>query len=187
MNAHTLEGGFQDPSIDAAKAFRAIMDAMAHPGRVYTVIGAEPPLPVSKAAGVCLLTLCDHETPIYLAASHDKPATREWIAFHTGAPIAPLEESQFALGTWSSLLPLKPYSIGTPQYPDQSATLIVELPALQTHGATLRGPGIETSVQFNVPDINELQCNHRHYPMGLDFIFTAGSDVAAIPRSTEVQ
>jgi alpha-D-ribose 1-methylphosphonate 5-triphosphate synthase subunit PhnH len=99
---------------------------------------------VLRRAGALILTLCDGTTPVHLAPSHDSDALRGWITFHTGAPLVGAEAAAFALGTWEALQPLDRFSIGTPEYPDRSATLIVEMPALEATGARLTGPGIET-------------------------------------------
>ena len=47
-----LAGGFHDPAPQSAHAFRALLDAMARPGRIHQVSGALPPAPLSVAAGV---------------------------------------------------------------------------------------------------------------------------------------
>ena len=105
MNAATahLEGGFSDPAPQAATAFRAIMSAMARPGRIETITGATPPAPLSPAAGAVLLTLCDADTPVHLAGDADCAAVRDWIRFHLGAPLTSPEEAMFAVGRWDAL------------------------------------------------------------------------------------
>lgn len=185
MQASSLSGGFADAPRDAAHAFRGVMRAMACPGQIQTVQGAQPPAPVSRAAGVVLLTLCDPETPIFLAPGHDTPALRDWIGFHTGAPIVEAGEAMFALGTWEAL-PLVQFTLGTSEYPDRSATLIVEVADLTNSGATLRGPGIQDSAQLSLPELPAFQRNRALFPLGLDFLFTCGDRVAGLPRSTRV-
>ena len=92
----------------------------------------------------------------------------------------------FAVGTWEALSPLTQYPIGTPEYPDRSATLIVESPDLSQSGATLTGPGIEKTASLSLPDLQAFKSNHALFPLGLDFIFTSGNRLAALPRSTKV-
>lgn len=186
MTSHALEGGFRQPAIDAAHAFRAVMDSMARPGVINTVVGAKPPAPLSVAAGVCLLTLCDHETPVYLTKSHDVAQVREWVAFHTGAPITSADSCLYAVGTWATIQPLSQYPQGTPEYPDRSATLLVEMEKLNADGARLSGPGIKDTASLSLPDVLPFRVNHKQYPLGLDFIFTTADQIAALPRSTEV-
>ncbi|MDR9393707.1 MAG: phosphonate C-P lyase system protein PhnH [Roseovarius sp.] len=186
MRAEAMEGGFADPSTASAHAFRAIMEAMARPGRIESVKGAVPPPPMSPAAGAVVLTLCDHDTPLHLAAGFDTPETRAWVTFHTGAPVAAADAVAFALGDWDGLLPLSQYRRGNPEYPDQSATLIVELAGLSTDGATLRGPGIRDEAQLSLPETRAFRENAQTFPLGLDFLFTCGGRLAALPRSTEV-
>ncbi|MHC0052600.1 phosphonate C-P lyase system protein PhnH [Actibacterium sp. D379-3] len=186
MDMQALTGGFADAPVQAAQAFRAALNAMARPGRIQTLRGATPPAPLSVAAGTLLLTLADAETPVYLAPSHDLPELRDWLAFHTGAPIVGPAEAVFAVGGWSALHPLRAYRIGTAEYPDRSATLIVEVALLSKAGATLTGPGIETTETLRLPNITALQANAALYPLGLDFYFTAGDQLAGLPRTTQV-
>lgn len=186
MTVTVLEGGFDDAPRQAAVAFRGIMDAMARPGRIYEVSGALPPVPVSVAAGVILLTLCDPETPVYLAGATDTPELRQWLAFHTGAPVVGPETCAFALGAWEDLMPLDRYLSGTPQYPDRSATLIVEMNELSPKGTRLSGPGIETEARLNLPAEAVFAENNARFPLGLDFMFTASTRIAALPRSTRI-
>ncbi|KIN60071.1 Phosphonate metabolism protein PhnH [Sulfitobacter noctilucae] len=186
MQAETLSGGFADPSLHSAHAFRSVMEAMARPGTLQDISGAAPPAPLSPAAGAVLLTLCDTETPVYLAGDADTDAVRAWLAFHTGAPMTGPSHCTFALGTWDALTPLETYPIGTAEYPDRSATLIVECPTLDAPSATLKGPGIKESAMLSLPEHDAFVKNSALFPLGLDFIFTSGSRVAALPRSTEV-
>ncbi len=185
MQTQTLDGGFKAPPVDAAHAFRAIMTAMAQPGKIVTLAGALPPAGVSVAAGVALLTLCDPETPLFLGAGHDTAALRDWITFHCGAPFVTAERAQFAYGTWDAL-PLDTFPLGTSDYPDRSATLIIELPEMSNSGAVLHGPGIKDQAHLSLPDIATFQRNATLFPRGLDFIFTCGDRLAALPRSTRV-
>ncbi len=188
MNAQTqFSGGFRNAPIDAAHAFRAAMTAMARPGETHPVTGAQPPAPLSVAAGTLLLTLCDPDTSIHLAGQTDSDDVRRWLSFHIGAPITAAERADFAIGDWSDLMPLTRYRIGTPEYPDRSATLIVECAELTQSGAVLSGPGIKGTRRFCVPDIAALQANAQLYPLGCDFFFTAGDQVAAVPRSTQIK
>ncbi len=186
MQTETLSGGFASPATDAAHAFRAVMEAMARPGTLHHLAGVQPPAPLSPAAAAVLLTLCDVDTPICLGGAHDCDGLRRWIAFHTGAPLVGAADCAFALGAWEDLQPLSAYPEGTPEYPDRSATLIVELPRLSADGATLQGPGIADRAALSLPDLAAFQSNAARFPLGLDFIFTSGDLVAALPRSTRV-
>ncbi len=187
MRDEALTGGFADAPVEAARAFRAALSALARPGRIETIGGAAAPAPVSEAAATLLLTLCDGETPLYLAPSHDSPALREWIAFHIGAPLTDRAGAAFALGTWEALAPLDSFARGTSDYPDRSATLIVEVPRLAPEGKRLTGPGIETEARLNLPEVAAFRANRAGFPLGWDFFFTAGTALAALPRSTVVE
>ena len=184
LSADVLTGGFADTSVEAARAFRAALDALARPGTIVTVRGAAPPAPLSAAAGVLLLTLADTTTPLHLAGDADCPAVRGWLSFHTGAPIVPAERAVFAVGTWAALQPLDRFPVGLPAYPDRSATLIVEMPELAAAGARLTGPGIRGEARLSLPDVAAFQANRALFPLGLDFFLTCGDRLAGLPRTT---
>lgn len=176
--------GFADPPRESARAFRAAMEAMARPGTRHEVAGPDVP-GLSPAAAVLLLTLTDPTTPVFLGGKATQ--ARDWLTFHTGAPVAGKAGATFAVGAWADLTPLDPYAIGTPDYPDRSATLIVEADRLDAGGARLSGPGIETETRFPLPDPAAFVRNAALYPQGLDFYFTHGTWLAALPRSTRVE
>ena len=187
MHASELEGGFANAPHEASTAFRGAMRAMAMPGTIEVLSGADGPAPLSCAASTLLLTLCDPETPLYLAGGCDVPAVRAWITFHTGAPLVGPDAAMFAVGPWADLMPCSAYGIGTPEYPDRSATLIVEMSALENDGACLSGPGIQSEAFLNLPDIQFSKANAALYPLGIDLFLTHGDRVAALPRTTKVR
>jgi len=181
-----LEGGFADPAIDAARAFRAILDAMARPGTIVTLHGARAPAPMGPAMAAAALTLIDGTTPVTLAGAHDSPEVRQWLAFHTGARPGPRAQAAFGLGSWADLMPLSDWPPGTDDYPDRSATLIAEVARLDPAGTRLTGPGIATETFLSLPDPDRLRANAARFPLGLDVILTCGDRLAAIPRTTRV-
>ena len=186
MNSAALEGGFADSATEAALVFRAVLDAMARPGTQHRAQGAKPPAPLGLAAGTIALTLCDHDTPIWLAPDLDTAPVRDWIAFHTGAPLTSRAEAMFAFGDWASMVPLGDFAIGTAEYPDRSATLIIEVPDLGT-AHRLTGPGIAKETWLTVPDPAAFQANRALFPLGWDAVLTCGDHLAALPRTTCVE
>jgi len=181
-----LSGGFSEPARDSAHGFRAILSAMARPGTLLELRGGHGPAPISAAAATALLVLCDRTTPLYLAPSHDTAELRNWIAFHCASPLVAAGEACFALGEWAALQPLDRFAIGTPEYPDRAATLIVDHHDFDGAPATLRGPGIRDQAMLSLPEPAAFQRNHARFPLGWDAILTAGDRIAALPRSTEV-
>jgi alpha-D-ribose 1-methylphosphonate 5-triphosphate synthase subunit PhnH len=187
MSSHALPDAFADTAIDSARAFREVLEAMARPGTIRRVQGAAPPTPLSTAASVVLLTLCDPTTPLHLAGRANTPSVRDWVTFHIAAPLVAAEEATFAVGLWGDLQPVSRFRIGQPDYPDRSATLIVEIDRLTNHGPALTGPGIETATWLNLPETPAFRANRALFPLGFDTIFTAGDRIAGLPRSTRVE
>ena len=187
METEVLTGGFSNPPVQSAENFRAALNALSRPGRIETISGAEAPAPVSPASATLMMVLCDAETPIHLAGAHGSPAVRQWIAFHIGAPIVGPEHAAFALGAWDDLTPLHRFPIGTPEYPDRSTTLIVEMDDLSDQGARLTGPGIKDVAGLSLPETQAFLQNRMLFPQGLDFFFTCQYRLAGLPRSTKVE
>lgn len=182
-----LSGGFSDPAIASASAFRAVLTALSRPGTIVEMAGAAPPAPLSSAAGVLVLTLADSTTPLHLAGAADCADVRDWITFHTGAPLVGAAEATLALGSWEALQPLGRFAIGTGAYPDRSATLIVEVTQLEPTGPRLTGPGIKGAAHLSLPDVAAFRANHALFPLGFDVFLTCGSRLAGLPRSTRVE
>lgn len=186
MAARVHEGGFADTPLQSAKAFRSAMRAMARPGTIECMNGAFAPGPISEAAATLILVLCDPDTSVSLHGDCDSASARDWITFHTGAPIVSAADADFAVGSWVALQPVDRFRIGTPAYPDRSCTLIVERPELVSTGAALTGPGIKTVAYLNLPEASDFADNRDRFPLGFDCFFASGNWVAALPRSTRV-
>jgi alpha-D-ribose 1-methylphosphonate 5-triphosphate synthase subunit PhnH len=181
-----LTPGFADPVAGAQACFRAVLDAMARPGRVMAVAGVSAPAPMCDAAAAVLLTLVDHETPLWL--DPDAEAARPWIAFHTGAPSS--DDPAFVLAL--SLPDLTVLPAGTDEMPETSATVILQVQGLGSgQRFVLEGPGLRWPTDLHVdglpPDFVSIwQRNHALFPRGVDLILCAGSKLAALPRSVTV-
>jgi alpha-D-ribose 1-methylphosphonate 5-triphosphate synthase subunit PhnH len=185
-----LDAGFVDPVRDAQSCFRAVLDAMAHPGRIARVTGVTPPSPLGDAAGAVLLTLVDHETPLWL--DPDAERARQWIEFHCGAPIvADPTACGFALAM--TLPELDRLPTGTHESPETSATVICQVEAFDT-GATfrLKGPGLREPTTLTVKGLPRnfvtiWRRNHALFPCGIDLILCAGDRMTALPRTVSIE
>ena len=187
--------GLTDPVADAQRIFRRVLDALAHPGRVVTLDApAELPAgPFGRAAIGTALALLDFETAIWLdeAAGVVGPHLR----FHCNCPLAASsDQAAFALiGDPATLPPLDSFALGSDSYPDRSATLVIEIKALDETGALhLSGPGIQDEVRLGVTGLRTGFWPERAglaplFPCGLDLILTCGDRLAAIPRTTRVE
>lgn len=192
MTPNTLTGGFANAPVQSAQAFRTLLEAMARPGSIHRLDLAQPPEPLSAAAGTALLTLADGTTPILLTEGFDCPAVRDWITFHIGAPILSGSTDgalpAFACGTLESVKAcLGQLYKGAPDYPDRSTTVLLELGALVNDGACLTGPGIAASTHLSLPEPAFFARNHKDFPLGFDFYLTCGAAIAGLPRSTQVE
>jgi alpha-D-ribose 1-methylphosphonate 5-triphosphate synthase subunit PhnH len=182
--------GFADPVADAQASFRAMMEATARPGRIQSLpVPAGLPLGLHAAGAAAVLTLADAETPLWTDAGAE---ARDWIVFHTGAPlVADPAEADFllAIGAPPALSSLR---AGTDEAPQEGATLILQVRGLMAgSGWCLTGPGIADrhallaeglQPGFAAAWAEGTAC----FPRGCDLFLAAGDRIAALPRTTRI-
>ena len=182
--------GFADPVAEAQTTFRAVLDAMARPGRLHHVgKTARPPAPLAHATAALLLTLVDAETPLWLAPAF-APA-RDWVVFHTGAKLAE-NPAAAAFAVADALPDLSMLRSGSDEVPEQSATLLLQVAGFAS-GQRLRlsGPGLREPATLTVAGLPadfaaRWADNHALYPRGIDLLLIAGAALVALPRSVRV-
>jgi alpha-D-ribose 1-methylphosphonate 5-triphosphate synthase subunit PhnH len=189
------EKGFTNVAVESAHAFRSIMQAMARPG-VPVVLEAEleAPAPLLSTSAAVALTLCDFQTPVWLSPALANEKVVHYLKFHTGAPIAQrLEEAQFVfVSVAEKLPPLTQLAQGTHEYPDRSATLVIQVEDFHDRSVTLEGPGINGVVRFGADGLTQdfwaaMAENHAGFPIGIDVIFAGSRRLAALPRSSAIR
>lgn len=192
----SLDGGFPDAVTHAQTVFRSVMDAMARPGSIGVVdVPVAPPAPLGIAAGALLLTLCDHDTPIWVTPALTKSALPGWIGFHTGASLTPAKtDAKFAFVEAGAPFPsLAQFALGTQEYPDRSTTLVVEVASLEGgQPLQLTGPGIRDTAPIapkGLPEtfLRQWADNRALFPRGVDLVLTAGRRFIALPRTTKIR
>ncbi len=191
MSASVELPGFADPVTDAQATFRAVLDAMARPGTIHRAgEHLAAPAPLDRATAAVLLTLVDHETPLWLDAAAT-PA-RDWLAFHCGAALVP-EPNAACFAVALSLPDLTRFPAGSHEAPEGSATVILQVPALAAGTCyRLSGPGLrepELLYVSGLPSrfITQWQQNRALLPRGVDIILCAGTTLAALPRSVSIE
>lgn len=189
------ERGFTDMARESAQAFRAIMSAMARPGHIIGLPATVmPPQPLMATAAAVALTLCDFQTPVWLAPSIRSVDVMRYLRFHTGAPVveAPGAAGFAFIDAGSGLPPLDLFARGTHEYPDRSATLVIQTASLEGgRKVELSGPGLQSAAGFEPAGPDQafwraMAENHSGFPTGVDVIFVDLASIAAVPRSTAI-
>ena len=195
-HGHEPIPGFADPVHDSQRTFRAILDAMAHPGRIVALpVKVQTPRPLRCAATAVALTLFDHDTPVWLDTTvAESGRATDHLRFHCGCAIVDdPRRAHFAFAKGFDNLPsLDSFSLGSDEAPEDSTTLIVEVEDLFTDGPlVLTGPGIERQHRlgvagFDTDRIAERMALAELFPRGLDLFLTCGQRVAGLPRTTRI-
>lgn len=196
---HGLLPAWDDPVHDAQLTFRCVLQAMSEPGRIQTIpVALTGPAPLFFATTALCLALADFETALWLDRDAATPDVETYLRFHCGCPLAgDMAQAAFAVITDASQfgaeLTLARFSRGTMEYPDRSATLLVQVPTLTDGPARyLTGPGIAAEHEFRVeglPSGFELlwQENVLGFPLGVDVVFCCGQQILGLPRTTQLQ
>jgi len=191
----TIQAGLAHAVLDSQRIFRALLDATSHPGRVVSVPPpVETPAPLWPATASLCLGLVDLETPLWLDAAARRPEVIEYLRFHCGCPMAvEPDRARFAVAADPREMPgLEAFDAGSDEYPDRSATVIVQVESLEMGaGMRLSGPGIDGEARLDASGLPEgfwggARRNHALFPRGVDVILTAGNQLAVLPRTTRV-
>lgn len=196
--------GFAQPALCSQEVFRHVLSALSLPGQVQTLdhdgvlAGMQTPRGAHPAAAALLLALLDQDCKLWLSPGFDGSDAAAWLRFHTGCVLvsnaAQADFCWMAHGT--ELPPLAQLAQGSAEYPDTSATCIVQADSLQTPGGaaawTLRGPGVNGSVEMHVGGLApgfmaQRRESQTHFPCGVDMLFTHGQTLVGLPRSTVIE
>ncbi|NOQ33693.1 MAG: phosphonate C-P lyase system protein PhnH [Methanosarcinales archaeon] len=186
-----------DVIFDSQRIFRALLDAMANPGRIIALPGIDIKPPAANRYPLLLLmTLLDHEVSFCVMGGAQTQVT-EYLKTNTGSKESRLEDSDFILvcgGSSHGLI--QSARVGTLEYPDESATVIYDLDSIGNDGGDvlfeLSGPGIADKRMIGTSGIEQNEIEDvlamRDYPLGLDLIFSdKAGRIVCIPRSTAMR
>lgn len=189
--------GFANPTTGAQHAFRRVLEALSFPGRrvcpVPSGLAHPPSLPAAAAA--VLLSLCDPDTRLFLGPRwRDDPACTGYLRFHAGCPLTHAHgDAHFALLDGREMPPLESFAHGEDLDPQDGATLIVCVDALDA-GRPLRidGPGLREPAGLRVDGLPDAFWQARielqsRFPAGVDLLLVAGDALVALPRSTRLE
>lgn len=191
--------GLADPVHDAGRIFRRLLDAAAHPGRLFNLIDTftgleDAPSGHQRPLAAALLALADYETPVWL---DDDPSAilRSLLAFHCNAPLAagPQTASFVVISNAADMPALERYSWGSAEYPDRGATLLISVADLRSgRPVSLCGPGIDGAVTVGPQGLPEdfwrqRTLMQREFPRGLDCFFFDERHVVGLPRTTRTE
>jgi alpha-D-ribose 1-methylphosphonate 5-triphosphate synthase subunit PhnH len=196
--------GFSNPTLCSQAVFRQALEALSLPGQPQTLdlSLSQPALQVPQhahaAAAALLLALLDQDCKVWLSEGFASSYAGPWLRFHTGCTMVTSPSlADFVWVAEARELPaLEHLAQGNAQYPELSATCVVQVTDVQTApsaGAwTLSGPGVKGTRPLalrGLPDdfVSARRESQVHAPCGLDFFFTHHDTLIGLPRSTQVK
>lgn len=188
--------GLGDTVHDAQQVFRCVLDAFSRPGRLFEIpVSVVPPEGVSLVQCMILLALADCDTPVWIRPDLRDGAAGHYLRFHCGCPLAAdMGDAHFVVLSGLGALPQRDIlKLGDASYPDRSATVLVEVPELESGGPIrLRGPGIADMQAISVAGWTShttafLRENRAAFPLGVDLLLSNGGRLMGLPRTTVVE
>ncbi|WP_434628384.1 phosphonate C-P lyase system protein PhnH [Chromobacterium sp. CV08] len=184
---------FARPVDDAQRTFRAVLAAMAEPLLPRALPALPPALPGLKAATAALLyTLADQDVGVWLPALPDETVAS--LRFHTGLRLAGRpEDADFIVVAENMPLPELPsLKAGSAEYPDRSATLLIETDGFGEDQVEGSGPGFAAPRRFGAAGLpagfwTEWRRNHARFPLGVDAMLISDTHIAGLPRSVRIR
>lgn len=197
MPALSLAGlcaGFDDPVQQSQQVFRRALTALSEPGILQHVPEIDSPEGVHTATYQLCLALLDAETPLWIAPSLRTNALISALRFHCGCRLVDKPgQAEFALTSPDFDGDLTRFAQGSHEYPDSSTTVIVQVENLEAaNNWVLSGPGIDGMRRVGVAGLSPhwpsmLADNRSRFPCGVDLLFTAGTGLMGLPRTTRVE
>ncbi len=195
-----VRGAFHDGALGSQAVFRTALSALSHPGRLHEMPAVtELPRHGYGAAAALLLALVDSDCSVWLSPQLAHTDAAAWLRFHTGCGWAAVPASaRFLWIAEGDAMPvLSSLALGTDEYPDQSATVVIEVPALldtphaNAKALDLQGPGIAKTQALSVSGLPEdfasqWGTNYGVFPRGADLFLASTTHIAGLPRSTRI-
>lgn len=177
-----------DPVHDTQTTFRVVLEALSQPGIQRRLPVAAADAPGNAWVAAVLLTLLDHE--VSFAAITDS-ATEAFVRARTSARHAPLADADFVLADRHTLTPdvIRALKRGSLAYPDESATVIVDVGDTAHSAYRLIGPGVQDEMRgelaLNAECVAALAEVTANYPCGIDVLhIDSQGRVTGLPRTT---
>ena len=146
------------------------------------------------AAGL-LLTLCDDDTPVWLAPARCRSRwSATWLRFHTGAPLVEaVGAAEFVVASGADDCPaFGDLARGSDDYPDRGATLFLPVAAFGVgERLSLQGPDVDGVRELAVAGLPgdfhaRWRASRTGFPRGVDLVLVCDRAFACLPRSTAI-
>jgi alpha-D-ribose 1-methylphosphonate 5-triphosphate synthase subunit PhnH len=192
-----LAPGFDQEAFGSQAVFRVALHALSHPGLPLDMpLYAGAPQQGHLPAAHLLLSLLDADTPVWLSPILAASDAAHWLRFHTGCMvIADPSQAQFCWMAQGDAWPLlSQLRQGTDDWPDRSATCVIEVDGLEGDAPNwlLQGPGIEGQRHLKVRGLRvdfeaQWQLNQGSFPCGVDVFFVSSTKIVGLPRTTRLE
>jgi alpha-D-ribose 1-methylphosphonate 5-triphosphate synthase subunit PhnH len=187
-----------DPVHEAQRHFRQILNATARPGTLEQLRDETlNPVGLHGASALVAFTLLNGDVRFYV----DEAALdcSSYLLINTSSQPCGCEEADYLFFKGSAdFSRLRTARVGTLEYPEQGATVIVDVQQLhhthtpQAAQLLLSGPGVDGECTLFVTGLQDDFFQHRaacnqEYPLGIDVILTdVQGHLVSIPRTTRV-
>jgi alpha-D-ribose 1-methylphosphonate 5-triphosphate synthase subunit PhnH len=181
---------------DAQQHFRIILDCVSRPGKLGFLpdILTYSPGPINNASLLIGFALLNADVTFFTREEE----VAAYLALNTGSCISNVKKADFIfIGGEDEFTFLDEIKIGSLSYPEESATLIIDVEEIAGYyltnavSITLKGPGVKTEKSVFIRGISislleKVKEKNAEFPLGTDMIITDKKNVVVcIPRSNQ--
>ena len=192
-----------DPIFDSQQAFRVLLDAFSHPGKIYSFeqYALNQPTELYPSNAIVALSLFDNNISFHTASSYNENVAT-YIHLNTSSNIEVIEKADYVFLNGSSDIAhlINECKIGELSYPEKNATIIISVAQISASPIDdynfqliLSGPGIKSeNILFvhglSIETIQNIVSLNTEFPLGVDILLTdAFENICSIPRSIVLQ
>lgn len=179
------------------RAFRILLQAMAHPGEIHLL----PPVGPEQGLPLVAQTLLDHEVGFAVIGPDGESVASSLMDLTRSRQTDACAADFIIVTRGSSRGGILKAKRGSLEYPDRGATVIYLVEGLSAEGATgraglhigLRGPGIKEHRGLVIAGLEKdeminLKRINQEFPLGVDcFLLDRESRIVGIARSNSVE
>lgn len=190
---------------DGQATFRALLDAMSRPGRIFQAPAREysgAPTGITAHTLSVLKTFCDHRVSFSVADMSGREEWERYLAVNLAAPSRPVDEGDYVIFDGAAYdEAFARLRRGSLEFPEASATAILAVERLDASSdlgqsacvLSVSGPGVDGSVSVRAHGLDRRYPQDRarsvmDFPLGIDLIFVdTAARVVGIPRTSRVE
>ncbi len=173
-----------DEVFDAQAHFRILLDSMARPGSINTLDTKNLSVPDGLNAASAFIAFALLNSDVTFHLNNKNETVEQYLKTNTFSQAGNSMDANFIFLSGKDAADIIfQTSVGEPEYPEKSTTLIIDVASIQDHkqedslAIEVSGPGVKDTQTCFIQGLNKaileaLKEQNAEYPLGIDTIVT---------------